>query len=171
MNDMKSENKKEKRQSVKGAIAEGALELLVELLMALLAFGLGMLVLSAYPRERLMNLDGEIILAIGMALLAIPVGIGFVIAYIIAKKRGRKKVNVVYKALKKKYELTTVTLTRKMHGEYTDVYILRGKGSRGGFELYRDGLDLVFLSDGEKEKRLDTPEDAIAEIERFMYPA
>ena len=79
-----------------------------------------------------------------------------------------KTVNCVYKAIRKKYDIITTALTRKMHEEYTDVYVLSGKSNGKSFELYRDGLDLVFAPIGAKEVRLTTPENAISEIEKFM---
>jgi hypothetical protein len=55
-----------------------------------------------------------------------------------------------------------------MHGEYTDVYILRGKGECGKFELYRDGEELVFSQDGAQELRTTENDEAIHLIEAFM---
>ena len=157
-----------KKGSWRGALAEGLVELFVELLVMAVLFAAGCLIFLIVPRGKLTDIDGELVMLFGMLVLAIPVAIGIVIFYLIKKKRGRKMVNCVYKTLGKKYDITTTVLTRKMHGEYTDVYILKGKSDNGSFELYRDGLDLVFAPMGAKEIRLTTPEDAIAEIEKFM---
>ena len=169
MENTESKNGKTKKKgSWRGALAEGLIELLVELLMMAVLFAAGCLIFLIVPRGKLTDIDSELVMLCGMLVLAVPVAIGIVIFYLIKKKRGRKMVNCVYKTLGKKYNLTTTVLTRKMHGEYTDVYILKGKSESGSFELYRDGLDLVFAPIDAKEIRLTTPEDAISEIEKFM---
>ena len=165
--DLESANQRPKG-SWKGDLMEGLLELIVTLVLGGVALGVGFLILSVYPSERLANVDAEFIILIGAIGLIIPVGIIMIICYFVKKKRGRKMVNLVYKALGKKYGLTRVTLTRKLHDEYTDVYVLKGKTENGSFELYRDGLDLVLAPTAEKEMRLTTSEDAIAEIEKLM---
>ena len=124
-------------------LAEALIEGLVELgILAILAV-VGCLVLNVFPREKWPD-SSEFIMMLGGVVLVPFVGIGILIAYIITKKRRRKPINLVYKALKDRYELKRVTLTRKLHDEYTDVYVLKGKTAGGNFELYRDGLDLVF---------------------------
>ena len=124
-------------------LAEALIEGLVELgILAILAV-VGCLVLNVFPREKWPD-SSEFIMMLGGVVLVPIVGIGILIAYIITKKRRQKPINLVYKALKDRYELKRVTLTRKLHDEYTDVYVLKGKTAGGNFELYRDGLDLVF---------------------------
>ena len=124
-------------------LAEALIEGLVELgILAILAV-VGCLVLNVFPREKWPD-SSEFIMMLGGVVLVPFVGIGILIAYIITKKRRQKPINLVYKALKDRYELKRVTLTRKLHDEYTDVYVLKGKTAGGNFELYRDGLDLVF---------------------------
>ena len=147
-------------------LAEALIEGLVELgVLAILAV-VGCLVLNVFPREKWPD-SSEFIMMLGGVVLVPIVGIGILIAYIITKKRRRKPITLVYKALKNKCELKTVTLTRKLHDEYTDVYVLKGKTAGGNFELYRDGLDLVFTPESEKTVRLSTPDEAIAAIEKF----
>ena len=147
-------------------LAEALIEGLVELgVLAILAV-VGCLVLNAFPREKWPD-SSELIMILGGVVLVPIVGIGILIAYIITKKRRRKPINLVYKALKDRYELKRVTLTRKLHDEYTDMYVLKGKTAGGNFELYRDGLDLVFAPESEKTVRLSTPDEAIAAIEKF----
>ena len=159
---------KKKKVSWKSELAEALIELVVSLVLMAVVAVVGFLILSVYPKEKLAKVDVEFFMLIGSIGLIIPVGVIMLVCHIIKKKRGRKMVNCVYKALKGRYDLTRVTLTRKLHDEYTDVYVLKGKSESGSFELYRDGLDLVFALEGEKGKRLTTPEDAIAEIEKFM---
>ena len=147
-------------------LAEALIEGLVELgILAILAV-VGCLVLNVFPREKWPD-SSEFIMMLGGVVLVPIVGIGILIAYIITKKRRRKPINLVYKALKDRYELKRVTLTRKLHDEYTDVYVLKGKTAGGNFELYRDGLDLVFAPESSKTVRLSTPDEAIASIEEF----
>ena len=147
-------------------LAEALIEGLVELgILAILAV-VGFLVLNVFPREKWPD-SSEFIMMLGGVVLVPIVGIGILIAYIITKKRRRKPINLVYKALKDRYELKRVTLTRKLHDEYTDVYVLKGKTAGGNFELYRDGLDLVFAPGSGKTVRLSTPDEAIASIEKF----
>lgn len=168
MEEKNPETKKREKGRLSGALAEGVLELLVELVFMVVALFFGFLILSVYPKEKLANVDGELVMLIGMIGLIVPIGLIILACYLIKKKRGRKMVKSVYKTLKGKYDLKTVTLTRKLHEEYTDVYVLKGKSENGSFELYRDGLDLVFAPMGERESRLNTVEDAISEIEKFM---
>ena len=168
MEEKNPETKKREKGRLCGALAEGILELLVELVFMVAAVLFGFLILSVYPKEKLANVDGEFVMVIGMIGLMVPVGLIILACYLIKKKRGRKMVNSVYKALKGKYDLKTVTLTRKLHEEYTDVYVLKGNSENGSFELYRDGLDLVFAPMGGGKSRLNTVEDAIYEIEKFM---
>lgn len=164
-----NENKEKKpKLSWKGQLAEGFLELFFELVLAAVAIAFGFLILSVYPKEKLANVDAEFVMLIGVIGLIIPVGLIMLVCHIFKKRRSRKMVNCVYKALKHKYELKTVVLTRKLHDEYTDMYVLKGKSSSGSFELYRDGLDLVFSPQGGKEIRLNTTDDAILKIEMFM---
>ena len=147
-------------------LAEALIEGLVELgILAILAV-VGCLVLNVFPREKWPD-SSEFIMMLGGVVLVPIVGIGILIAYIITKKRRQKPINLVYKALKDRYELKRVTLTRKLHDEYTDVYVLKGKTAGGNFELYRDGLDLVFAPESGKTVRLSTPDEAIASIEEF----
>ena len=147
-------------------LAEALIEGLVELgILAILAV-VGCLVLNVFPREKWPD-SSEFIMMLGGVVLVPIVGIGILIAYIITKKRRRKPINLVYKALKDRYELKRVTLTRKLHDEYTEVYVLKGKTAGGNFELYRDGLDLVFAPESGKTVRLSTPDEAIASIEKF----
>ena len=147
-------------------LAEALIEGLVELgVLAILAV-VGCLVLNVFPREKWPD-SSEFIMMLGGVVLVPIVGIGILIAYIITKKRRHKPINLVYKALKGRYELKRVTLTRKLHDEYTDVYVLKGKTAGGNFELYRDGLDLVFAPESGKTVRLSTPDEAIAVIEKF----
>ena len=147
-------------------LAEALIEGLVELgILAILAV-VGFLVLNVFPREKWPD-SSEFIMMLGGVVLVPIVGIGILIAYIITKKRRRKPINLVYKALTDRYELKRVTLTRKLHDEYTDVYVLKGKTAGGNFELYRDGLDLVFAPESGKTVRLSTPDEAIASIEKF----
>ena len=147
-------------------LAEALIEGLVELgILAILAV-VGCLVLNVFPREKWPD-SSEFIMMLGGVVLVPIVGIGILIAYIITKKRRQKPINLVYKALKDRYELKRVTLTRKLHDEYTEVYVLKGKTAGGNFELYRDGLDLVFAPESGKTVRLSTPDEAIASIEKF----
>ena len=147
-------------------LAEALIEGLVELgILAILAV-VGCLVLNVFPREKWPD-SSEFIMMLGGVVLVPIVGIGILIAYIITKKRRQKPINLVYKALKDRYELKRVTLTRKLHDEYTEVYVLKGKTAGGNFELYRDGLDLVFAPESGKTVRLSTPDEAIASIEEF----
>ena len=159
---------KKKKVSWKSELAEALIELVVSLVFMAVVAVVGFLILSVYPKEKLAKVDVEFFMLIGSIGLIIPVGVIMLVCHIIKKKRGRKMVNCVYKALKGRYDLTRVTLTRKLHDEYTDVYVLKGKSESGSFELYRDGLDLVFAPIGERESRFNTVEDAIYEIEKFM---
>lgn len=168
MEEKNPETKKREKGRLRGALAEGVLELLVELVFMVAAVLFGFLILSVYPKEKLANVDGEFVMVIGMIGLMVPVGLIILACYLIKKKRGRKMVNSVYKALKNKYSLKTVTLTRKLHEEYTDVYILKGESQKGKFELYRDGLDLVFAPEGAGRLMLASVDEAIAKIEEFM---
>ena len=148
------------------ALIEGLVELGVSAAFLAILAVVGCLVLNVYPREKWPD-SSEFIMILGGVVIAPIVGIGILIAYIITKKRRHKPINLVYKALKGRYELKRVTLTRKLHDEYTDVYVLKGKTACGNFELYRDGLDLVFAPESEKTVRLSTPDEAIAAIEKF----
>ena len=168
MEEKNPETKKREKGRLCGALAEGILELLVELVFMVVAVLFGFLILSVYPKEKLANVDGEFVMVIGMIGLMVPVGLIILACYLIKKKRGRKMVNSVYKALKGKYDLKTVTLTRKLHEEYTDVYVLKGKSENGSFELYRDGFDLVFAPEGAGRLILASVDEAIAKIEGFM---
>jgi hypothetical protein len=168
MENKETESRKRPKGSWKFDLMEGLLELAVALVLTIAALAVGYLLLSVYPKEKLANIDGEVVILFGTVVLAIPASLVMLICHLIKKKRGRKMVKSVYKALKGKYDLKTVTLTRKLHEEYTDVYVLKGKSENGSFELYRDGLDLVFAPMGERESRLNTVEDAIYEIEKFM---
>lgn len=167
-NKEQEEVNKNPKSNWKADLAEGLIELIVTLVLGAVALAVGFLILSVYPKEKLANVDAEFVMLIGVIGLIIPVGLIMLVCHIFKKRRSRKMVNCVYKALKNKYELKTVVLTRKLHDEYTDVYVLKGKNSSGSFELYRDGLDLVFSPQGGKEIRLNTTDDAILKIEMFM---
>lgn len=154
------------RWELAGALIEGLAELGVSAAFLAILAVVGCLVLNLYPREKWPD-SSEFIMIIGGVVLVPIVSIGILIAYIITKKRRHKPINLVYKALKGRYDLKRVTLTRKLHEEYTDVYVLKGKTAGGNFELYRDGLDLVFAPESGKTVRLSTPDEAIASIEEF----
>jgi hypothetical protein len=168
MENKETKSRKRPKGSWKFDLMEGLLELVVTLVLTIAAMAVGYLLLSVYPKEKLANIDGELVVLIGTVVLAIPVGLVILICNLIKKKRGRKMVNSVYKALKNKYSLKTVTLTRKLHEEYTDVYILKGESQKGKFELYRDGLDLVFAPEGAGRLMLASVDEAISKIEEFM---
>ena len=157
----------EKKQGAKGAFAKGASEAIFEIVLSLLAFVVGFVILLASGVD-FYNVDGDLVMLLGVVVSAVPVGIGILIYYIISKRCGRKKVNYIYKTLRKKYDLKTVVLTRKMHGEYTDVYVLKGQSYKGSFELYRDGEELVFAPSASDAARLATVDEAIFKIEEFM---
>ena len=157
----------EKKKRSKGALAQGASEAILEIILSLLAFVVGFVILLASGVD-FYNVDGDLVMLLGVVVSAVPVGIGILIYYIISKRRGRKKVNYIYKTLRKKYDLKTVVLTRKMHGEYTDVYVLKGSSLKGSFELYRDGEELVFAPSTSDEVRLAALDEAIFKIEEFM---
>jgi hypothetical protein len=163
--------KKEKKiEEVKSyTLKDGLRDGLAEIGVYLLAFIIGAaFLLVATGGDLPDGIPADFVLLIGMIISIIPAIIVIVTIYVIKKKRGRKRINLIYKTLKSKYNLSTVTLTRKMHGEYTDVYILRGKGECGKFELYRDGEELVFSQDGAQELRTTENDEAIRLIEAFM---
>ena len=162
---------KERKQKDANAYTwkDGLLEGLAEILVYLIAFAIGAVFLLLVSKG---NIPGDIpadfILLIGFILSIIPAIIVIFVVYLVKKSLGRKKIKYIYKTLKSQYNVSTVVLTRKMHGEYKDVYILRGKSQKGSFELYRDGEKLVFTAIGVEEMRLDTVDEAISEIEKFM---
>lgn len=112
MENKETKSRKRPKGSWKFDLMEGLLELVVTLVLTIAAMAVGYLLLSVYPKEKLANIDGELVVLIGTVVLAIPVGLVMLICHLIKKKRGRKMVNSVYKALKNKYSLKTVTLTQ-----------------------------------------------------------
>ena len=163
----KSETPKKKKRRIGSAVAEGFLELTVELVGMVLAFGLGYLLINTFYKDKLPDIDGEVVMLLGLILLTIPAGLVIVIVAV-TEKYGGKKMKPVYRALKKKYPLKRANLTRKVNGEYLAVYAVVGSSQRGSFELYCDAEEFIFASKGSKEIRLPTADDAITTIEQFM---
>ena len=163
----KSEKPKKKKRRIGSAVAEGFLELTVELVCMVLAFGLGYLLINTFYKDKLVDIDGEVVMLLGLVLLTIPAGLVIVIVAV-TEKYGGKKMKPVYRALKKKYPLKRANLTRKVNGEYIAVYAVVGSSQRGSFELYCDAEEFIFASKGSNEIRLSTADDAIATIEQFM---
>ena len=163
----KSEESKKKKCRIGSAVAEGFLELTVELVGMVLAFGLGYLLINTFYKDKLADIDGEVVMLLGLVLLTIPAGLVIVIVAV-TEKYGGKKMKPVYRALKKKYPLKRANLTRKVNGEYIAVYAVVGSSQRGSFELYCDAEEFIFASNGANEIRLPTADDAIATIEQFM---
>lgn len=165
---MQNRKKRSKKGKIASDVMEGCLEVFAELFVYAAAFALGSLLFILFPEVEISDTTAELAMFLGVIFAFILVGIAIVIIYLIKKKRGRKTLNFIYKALKRKYDLSTVTLTRKMHGEYTDVFIIKGKSEDGKFELYRDGEELVFSPDSSEEIRITKADDAIMLIEEFM---
>lgn len=163
----KSEESTKKKRRIGDAVAEGFLELAVELIGMALAFGLGYLLINTFYKDKLPDIDGEVVMLLGLVLLTIPVGVVLVIVAA-TEKYGGKKMRPVYRALKRKYPLKRANLTRKVNGEYIAVYAVVGNSQRGSFELYCDAEEFIFAPKGSNEIRLPTTEDAIATIEQFM---
>ena len=163
----KSEKPKKKKRRIGSAVAEGFLELTVELVGMVLAFGLGYLLINTFYKDKLPDIDGEVVMLLGLILLTIPAGLVIVIVAV-TEKYGGKKMKPVYRALKKKYPLKRANLTRKVNGEYLAVYAVVGSSQRGSFELYCDAEEFIFVPKGSNEIRLPTADDAIATIEQFM---
>ena len=159
----KSEEPKKKKCRIGSAVAEGFLELAV----MMLAFGLGYLLLNTFYKDKVVDIDGEAVMLLGLVLLTIPAGLVIVIVAV-TEKYGGKKMKPVYRALKKKYPLKRANLTRKVNGEYLAVYAVVGSSQRGRFELYCDAEEFIFVPKGSNEIRLPTADDAIATIEQFM---
>ncbi len=161
-----------KSHSWKNALWSGAIELIF--LFSVVAIGLGIMLL--FPHEAIKDIPYELFLLLGGIVFLAVSGIIALIVHLVKTKRKTKDLRFIYTALKHKHNLTLMTVTRKINGEMLDILIIKGKSSKGKFELFKDGQVFVFsvecFSKLEGEKSYiaypQNVNEAIEYIENFM---
>ena len=149
---------------------------LAEIIITFAAMGIGFSIAFLLPREAIKSIPAELFFALGGIILFTVIGIVLLIVHLIKEKKETKDLQFICNELKNRYKLTLMKITKNEDGEMLDIFVIRGKSSKGKFELFKEGeifnFSVEYFHKGEKERYAhEFPKDvneSISCIEKFM---